>query len=833
MKSWRKGLIGASLVWLALVGCGSETAPPPLFLPKVLGPDGVDLDSRRSRLCHGTAVHLDDSFLTPENFGAIFDCANYDSSLEEVRPLLRSPLFPDFLRSMNLVLGADSTSNLRETLRGWLEEDSPGGTSRLDRLLPIAARVIKNPAFQAGLPVLDALLQQGGTVWASLLPSLGDIVYQDRFPDTWRDLVELFGATTSANPTEGEPADRAGKLKAWARFLGEKVDEETVAARTLALLHGLEKVRPAEGSLLEYFDHLNEKGVLEAIYLDNGRIRGETLDPKLNADPDEDELRDGTPRTPTEREEFAYRKLFARPASGEAPILQLAGIVAEFQKPHPDFLPALSRWFSANGARVTEGVSEYALRARVVEGLASLKTDTALLDFAKKSGRDAQAPVDRAAFSAFLTEALNTPAFSAWLGGKVHALNEEQLGVKNAAHLEASPLAAQVASLYANPALAAAGAAVVPEGGTLALTAAIRRFGNLQRGYELEVGGARATLENHLLDEWWSAVSAHVGEGIALDYVVKLAQSLVTEFTDDFSARNVTLAEWYFASPYGNPASTETLAGYAVKEFDALGKLRKHGAYLKGAFADEVFANEEDKAAFRLLVDQAPNLWIYLKSGMARSGNDLTRALASRDRGYLTRGYVSILVTAFESGWLRNAVRLVETYHQHFAPTASEPPGEELADRRRLSKGADALKRIARMLAEPAREGDYSTSTVGRLLVPLAPLVAPEGRERTEAFMLTGAREILNAEDRVLNDFFREFSLEAGGAVATVDSRATLRSVSELLKDPNFPRAVDQVSHFFREDAVKPALDFFARKVDDGSLPRVLLLLRRVLGFRG
>ena len=47
--------------------------------------------------------------------------------------------------------------------------------------------------------------------------------------------------------------------------------------------------------------------------------------------------------TPEQRQQCALERLFKRPAQGgEAPLTLLAGLVVEFQKNHPEFLPALA-----------------------------------------------------------------------------------------------------------------------------------------------------------------------------------------------------------------------------------------------------------------------------------------------------------------------------------------------------------------------------------------------------------------------------------------------------------------------------------------------------------
>jgi hypothetical protein len=59
------------------------------------------------------------------------------------------------------------------------------------------------------------------------------------------------------------------------------------------------------------------------MYQESGYVRGEEMNPKLNADPDQDELELGLNLTPEQRRERIYRKLFSSD-NGEPPISQLS-----------------------------------------------------------------------------------------------------------------------------------------------------------------------------------------------------------------------------------------------------------------------------------------------------------------------------------------------------------------------------------------------------------------------------------------------------------------------------------------------------------------------------
>jgi hypothetical protein len=255
--------------------------------------------------------------------------------------------------------------------------------------------------------------------------------------------------------------------------------------------------------------------------------------------------------------------------------------------------------------------------------------------------------------------------------------------------------------------------------------------------------------------------------------------------------------------------------------------------YLKGDFARKVFPNPDDRRAFQLLVDQVPNIKLYIKSGMLRSGADLTRALASPDTGYLIRNYVDVVANVTNNGMLERAVPVMLRYLQmRDAADFGEDKQtvvDELENRRRLAKGTAALTRMLDALLEPAKPGDYDTTTAHKLLVPFTNLVKEEKREQTDRLIAKISGEILSTPDEKINRFFAEVDTGNG----RTHRMETMRAAAELLKNEKLPDVVGNVRRFFDDGAVKPALDFFQKKIDDGTLDRVLLFVRRVLGLRG
>ncbi len=808
---------------MSFFACGTNQDPQ-LFLPRITSPEGADLEALRARYCQGVVLNFDE-LLTRDNFRAVFQCANYDGSLEEVRKLFTNDEFPEFLKNMNLVLGSANTKGLRESLRPWFEEGS-NGESRLDRLLPLLAKIIRNPSFQDSLPLISDILQHGREVWPQVLPGLSDLVYQERFPDTYEDLGEIF-RDPSANPDK----DFAQNVKKWAAFLQKNVDGKTVARRGLELADRVREIRLNQTDLQEYLDHMNEKGVFVSLYLENGAVRGEQIDPKLNADPEDEEQ---VELTPEERRQIAYKKLFRKEGGNDAPIVQLAALVEEFHQPHDDFLPALARWFSGNGPRVISGATEYVLRAQIALGISGYSVEEYLMAYLAQTGRKPSEKVTAEQFGDFVREALGVPGYSQWNEVRLYDLNREYLGSKNADLMRGSSLAGAVSQLYQRAELIAFAKSLIPNPQKpLAFNAAIKRFSNLHRSISLPHNGGEETFEEFLIQTWIQAAESSLGESVVVDFAVKLAQTLFNEMAAEFQSNGLTLSEWYFSSPYSNPASSEALAGYAFKELGFLEKWKKHKSYLQGDFANEVFADSRDRRAWQMLVEQVPNIWLYLKSGASRSGNDLTRALTSKDRGYLIRNYVKILVEAQRLGWIRDGVRLIQEYHDFFQPDLQpKEVSDLLEERRKVSKGADALKRVMRSLFEPEQRGLYESSTLGRLLIPLGVLVSPVKISSSEKFILTSAKEIQKADDEVLLNFYRNYLAKGEGESDLLNRRETRKSLAELLRDPKFPLVVRQLSQFFQEDAIQPALNYLARKIEDGTLADILLFLRRVLGFR-
>lgn len=831
---------------LALAACSKSDSDPQVFLPHVVGQNGEDLDAARSKACDPSKVDLTNNILTQQNFQAMFACANYDHSLNGLDPLFNSAEFPQLLTSINSIMKSNNTQSIRDTLGDWLKDDATG-TSKIDRLLPFVASLIKNPSFQDFLPVLNNMLQSGQGIWKDLLPGLSEVVYTELFPDNLENAFVVFNSFSSDSGSRGKDDpnhDYATSVKDLARFLKMNVDGKTASAQALELADGIRDLKPDGSSFYELIDEALIRNAINIYFLDSSTIRGEKIDEKLNDSPDDPSV--ACPNlndTPEQREECSNRRMFIRGADGsDAPITQLAGLVLELEKDHPDMLPALAAWFSANGQRVSHGLSDYVVRAQVVTNLTKLNVGNYLQQFALKNGMDPNAQITNAQLADLLAKGFTSPDFPDWVTKTIPAINKEAFGPKNAGLMNNTELPADIAALYSAPEVAAFAKQVIPDGQTAVLTSAVKKFNNKHRTDALKIkftyNGKEATqsVEKHLGDFWVNVVKNTLGEDVVLNYVISLAQTLLTQMANDFRDKNQPIAEWYFNTPYSNPATTEMIVGYAIKELDLLSKYYQNKDWLMGEFTDEAFASDEhaddDKRAFRLLLSQVPNIVLYVRSGESRSGNDLTRAFANDPSGYLVKTEVNLIGKAYSTGWLRKAVRLIEAYHA--SPTYKRrpfsPPSDDPVDVEKYKLGVNALERIVESLITPDHAGDFSSTTLSRLMVPVSSIVSTGRRLETEHFLLTSADQLLALTDQQINDFMH--NLHTAKPPGEADSRrAAYKSVADIMKNKDCPDLVKNVSGLFQENAVKPALDFLARKIDDGSLPSVLRFIRRLLGF--
>ena len=834
----RKSVVKAlPILWLglAITACSPPAEEGPVvFLPKVQNPLGANAEELRSLLCSPDKIQFRDGLLTDENIRNIFQCANYDKSLDGLSGLILNKEFPQFLEHLNSVLGSEATGDLNKTLRDWLEAGADG-KSKVDRLLPTLSSLIKNPVFQEALPLVHNILRDGENIWREILPSLADLVHTERFPHTFDDLSALFSSIGDPKKEKAENKNFAKRVKLWAKFLVAPIAEKTVIANILELGDELDNLKLPQTTLPEYLDQMNVKGVFVSFYLESGLYRGERMDPKLNADPDQEEQESGVILTPEQRRQKAYRALFKGGAN--APIVQLAGIVEEFNKPHPNFLPSLGRWFSGNGERITNGLFDYIANILIRGAIPKVNIETYLTEAAEKKFGGTNGRIKPEDFEAFLNESFQSPNYDLWLSQSLFRANQEFFGRNNARFLERSMLKQKVLELYKLPALTDFAKTLFTGGRPLPLSSAIKRFSNLHRSDKLLIkwNEKEASLEAHMNDVWLASAKDSIGESVVINYGLKLVQTFFTEFANGFGDKNISISKWYYQSAYGDPSSTESIAGYLFKELSLLDIWSRNKDYLKNEFAVEVFADADDLRAFRYLVDQVPNIWLYIRSGMMRSGNDLTRILSERDTGYLIKNYVDLISTVTANGMLARGVPIYEAYlnleTQEGLTTVSEPVTDSIADRRRIAKGTDALRRVMNVLLEPETEGDYNSTIGHKLLKPFVAMVKKERRQGTERFVHKVSEEIINTPDDTLNRFYREMSAQDGKSKGT--DAATLKTVADLLRHKDFPAVIGHLRKFFDDEAVRPALKFLSEKIDDGTLDKILLFIRRILGLKG
>ncbi len=835
-KLWIKALrvAGMGFLSIALFACAQQSSDPVIFLPTVHNPFNESAEQLRKVYCSTDRVSFRDGFLTEDNIKNIFQCANYDGSLDALRPLFMSGEFSNLLTNINSLLGASSTKTIHEALDPWFKEGDDG-VSKMDRLLPLLSSIIQNPSFQDGLPLVSSILEAGGELWKTLLPNLANLLYSPRYPDNFEDLFLLW----KMNDTDAtkEKKDYATPLKKITALLKAKLGEKTVARILIEFLDDLHQVSIPDTTVAEYLDQMNVKNVFLSLYQENTSLRGESINPKLNADPEQDEIDQGLDLTPEGRRERAHRKLFA---GGEnAPIVQLAHLVEEFHSPHSQFLPAIAAWYSANGDKVSNALFEYVAQAITRSAIPKVNMENFLSDYVsrKEEWKDPSTPIDADSFVALLKEAFQSEKFDSWLKQCLHDVNKDQFGEKNEKLFAASALRSDILALYQLPAVAEFGKSFFPKTGKpLALSAAIKRFSNLHRGEKLQLSFHEKTknIEEHMIDLWLESAKNNLGEGVVVNFAIQLTQTFFTDYANNFEQNNpnTTLAQWYFAGAYSNPAGAEAIASYAVKDLNLLDSYEKNKDYLRGKFAEEVFSNPDDLRAFRMLVDQIPNIWLYIKSGSSRAGSNLSRALSDKDQGYLIKNYVQLLANVSRQGLVARIAPVMSSFMEQdpLPQETPEIPQDILAQRRKLSKGSDALKRVLTSLLEPQEEGQYDTSLLQQLLIPLQALVAKEQADKTEKFLLTSADQILATPDDTINNFFGKLK-DTNLSKDPRENRANFSAIADFMKNSSFPTVLQQLNKLFKDDAVKPALAYFAKKVDDGTLNRILLFVRRILGL--
>lgn len=841
------GRYAAALAILVFLGgCAKKEENPVIFLPKFHNPQVPDAEARRELFCAPARVSFRDKVLTDANIRAVFDCANYDYSIEPLRKLIFSGEFPRLRQSITDMVRSDSTKNLREILTPWFQENSEG-KSRLDRFLPTLVDMIRSPAFREGLRVLERFLDAGKDTWAVLLPELSYIVYDERFPDTISDLQALFRAEAKVSAPEAQAETdpdytSARRLKVLAQVLSSKMRGRTVAEELVAIAGQVKDLELPGTTIAAYLDEANEKGVFVSLYQESSELRGEVIDERLNSDPDLDELEQGLNLTPAERQERAMLKLLG----GERPpLVQLAELMARMNKQHPDFIPAVGRWVSANGDRVGLALHDYVAGAYVRAGIGQLDLEQFLLERFRASGKETTALVDGIQFSEFLKKELSSPEFALWAAEAVNRINTNEFGERNAQLFRTSGLEKRVIALYGIKELPEFGLTLVPANKTQAFNTVARKFGNWHRTERLLVkyGEKTQKLESHLIDIWTKEARDHLGESIVVKFAIKLVQTFLTDFANNFDRKHpdTSLAQWYFDATYSNPGTTEFLASYIFKELNFLQTYEEKKEWMRTDLAKEIFPDaESDPVAaenlrsFQMLVDQIPNIWLYIKSGYARSSHNLNRALSEKDRGNLIKRYVDLLADATDKGLVAKAVPIMHRWKELRGQNADlfkpEDNTDDLARRRRISRGADALKRVFSALLEPRVAGDYKTATLDKLLMPIKALVAETDQASTARFLLILAQEIEKTSDEKLQKFLEGFRGKENESPS--EKRERMEALAEILRKKQLPDVLKAVNGLLRDDAVAPSLEFLAAKYDSGSLNKMLLFVRRILGIK-
>lgn len=905
---FRKGL-AFTLIWagVGFSGCAKPSESVEVFLPKVEAKGGPSAEARKAFYCSPDKVNFtflekgQKKFLHTSQFRAFFDCMNYNGDYAGLQPLVHSPATPRFLEalmeSMNALSGAEANQNIKERLKPWFQEHKNSGKSKIDHVLPAMAKVIKNVVFRKALPLLASVAERGVPVWRTLLPQLARFIYDPRYPNLWQDMRKLFLARTTTSKVN----HLAITTRQFFHFLKkENLDPEGVRkTNALVLLEVLDELNdfgvPKRG-LLSLWEDMHNKDVFTTLYQKaGGAIRGEQTLPELNG---------GKGASAEAIQASMQRKLdlLLNEGPNGTPILEMLAVVDDFHKPRPKFVPAIITWYNkeANRKRMHKGLADWVARRLVGEVLESLQISKYLDEYLRKTlgnkvpvqGTDAETGaatdtvcaqggsclVNSAEFSDFIRAAFAHSTFEPWIGKLLTVENKKKFKEQNALLLERhGGLLRDVLAIYRAEALALYARDMVEKltdapNGKKPLRTLITAFSRLHlldkdaesdgmRGPTFELNGKTQVVYDHFVSSWQRAASEALGESIIVNEAFSVIGTVLEQFQAELAKPGApTIAQNFFRATYADPTMMEKLI-YEGKRLNILNKLDETVKWLQDEIGPEIFRDESDLAAFRRLVAQIPNYILYVESGMARSGNNLMRALSESDTGFLINTYVDFITRAHRKGTarrfhpvLRDFVNFMDVRERRIVEAVDEykagltPEGrelEELRQVRRQSDGVDALKSVGRALFRP-REGhelNWDTSLAGEILTALRGLAKPPRRAETEEWLLTLANRTVDATDAEIDAFYDFFvaSRDPNKPLTGLETKTddTLedytfrKNVAELLAHPEFPYVLIELDRLFKDDAVLPSLDFLAAKVDEGDIAKLLELVRKLMGIEG
>jgi hypothetical protein len=899
LKDWGLDLprqiyrLGFALFLLLLGACSKGQESVDVFMPRLdISPE---VASRRAALCTPDRLSLrsfdsNKGILDSQEFRNFFDCANADGKFRGLEAMVHSPASPRFfsalMDSVNSLASNSASLSIRDRIQPWFQESQQGGESRIDRILPIIADVIKNSVFRRAMPLISSVMQEGGGVWTTFLPQFARFVYDPRYPTLWLDLRKLFNVRTAAPGTN----HLAISTREFFAFLQKTNPDPTGAEKTnahqlLEILNELETIGPREGGMLSLWEYAHNRDVFTTLYQTaSGGIRGEVSMPELNGG---GAMGGASPEQVEQNRKQKFEALFVGGATG-SPILSLVGLVATFNEPRPTFLPAISQWFAkiSNQERIHTGLVEFVAKRMVEDILNNLRVSRYLNDYVRSvlrnqvmvsrlneaTGERATVACERRGldcaisgeeFGIFLAEAFAHPSFEEWITRVVNEENGTRFRDRNAELLARhGGLVRDIIAIYKSDwARAYAGRLV---GQRIALRTAITNFSSQHLATDGPVFSYTAvanepkqdSLYNHLISAWYRNLHAALGESIVIHEAFRVVALFFSEFiaAQERDPASPTLAQQLFRATYNDPSLMERVV-YEARRSRFLDNLDERLRWLKNDLGPEIFQNESDLNAFRSFVDQIPNILLYVESGMARSGNNLLRTLSERDRGYLIRSYVNLITQAHAKGLIAKGVSVwknfmdflevrderlkagAEQYRATLSPR--ELALEREREARRISDGVDALKRVGRALFRPRVEGDWNTSMAGEMLTALQPL-ANARKSETESWLLHLAERTVAGSDEDIDAVYRFFSPDGNNQRVDFESEADValeaqfrKDVADLIRHPRFPEVLVDLDRLFSDDAVQPALDFLAERIDRGEITRLLELARKLMGIEG
>lgn len=691
----------ALLALLAFAGCSADEGDLKAQVPHI--PEQIALNKAspaelaRRRVARCSPDKFSFSFLEDTNqFKSFFDCANYNYQFQQLEPFFHSPAAPGFIDAFKDSVVALSTSsnaqNIRELLAPWFQEYKGTGEAKVDHVLPIVPEVIKSALFRKTLPLLATMLDHGEPVWNTALQGLSLLVYNSWYPELWNDVRKLFNIYETG---EGHNL-LALSTREFFEFLRKdnlhpNGSTSTNAMFLLELADDLNNFKTLEYGFIHLFEYANNRDIFSALYQTGPELmRGEKILPGLN-----------------QSEADMKAKVDSLFVGGrQAPLLQLIEVVREFNEPRPNFLPAISQWFSSNKnkERMHRGIFEFIGRRLTGEILSDFPISKYINKYIRnnykniryeipkeggqpgemelvKCRRRSRCEVPPSVFMEIFDVALGDPKFIDFVRKELQKrarlkfgpLNSELLfeyGAKYEADRKGEgELVQRLVQIYRSSDLREYTESLFKDANSVAvpkirISTAISIFSKmhfLEEGQEVDgllgprfvFRGEEDTAYEHIVQSILDVSQKAWGSSIIIDEAFRVSEVFLSELADKLkeNGEEFTLSQWLFRSTYSDPDFIERIV-FEGRRLKILGNLDEKIRWLKEDIGSEIFAEgSEDLQSFRMLVDQIPNFLIYIESGMSRSGKNMLRVFSDRDDGYLIRKWVDILCEAYDQEW--------------------------------------------------------------------------------------------------------------------------------------------------------------------------------------